>query len=199
MAVPTRVLALAVLAAMVALAFGCKPDDEIRSYTVPKEPTGKEKKPDAPADEKYRMLAAVIPADDKYFWSVKLVGPSEVIAPLEDEFTAFVKSFKPEGDSNSPPTFTPPAGWESAPPTQMRLATYKKGGVEMYLSTPVGGGIEANVNRWREQVGLRKVSDAEVKAGMTAVKLGGKTAYTVDLRGPSWSGGMAGPKGPFQK
>jgi hypothetical protein len=200
MAVPTRVLAVATLAAAVFAASGCKPEDEIRSYTVPKEPTAKERKPDVPADEKFRMLAAVIPADDKYFWSVKLAGPSEAIAPLETDFTAFIKSFKALDDSNAPPTFTPPAGWEAAPPAQMRLATYKKGGVEMYLSTPVGGGIEANVNRWRKQLGLREVSDAEVKESMTEVKLGDKTAYTVDLRGPTWTGGMmGGGKGPFQK
>jgi hypothetical protein len=187
------------LAAAVALLFtGCKPDDDIRAYTAPKEPTAKTEKP-AATDDKYRMLGAVIPADDKYFWSVKLVGPAEVVTPLAPEFTAFVQSIKAGNDSNAVPTFTPPAGWESVPPTSFRYATFTKSGVEMYLSRPASGGMLANVNRWRKEVGLRELKEAELNGTLTEVKLGDKTAYTVDLRGPSWSGGMGGGKGPFQK
>lgn len=196
MAVPTRVLAVATLAAAVCVASGCKPDDEIRSYTVPKEPTAKEKKPDAPADDKYRMLGAVIPAEPGYFWFVKFVGPSEVVSPHEAAFTTFVKSIKPD---DKMPTWTVPATWTEAPPKPTRLVTLKNGAAEMYLSGPFGGTLQDNVNRWRREVGLRDLSEAEVKDGVAEVKLGDKTAYTVDLRGPTWSGGMAGGKGPFQK
>jgi hypothetical protein len=121
-----------------------------------------------------------------------------VVTPLEADFTAFVKSIKAGNDSNATPAFTPPAGWEEAAAAQMRLTTFKKNGVEMYLSTPVSGSHLENVNRWRKQVGLREMKEAELKDSLTELKVGDKTAYTVDLRGPTWSGGMPG-KGPFQK
>ena len=188
---PFVFLGLAVLVA------GCgKPADDIRAYTVPreKEPA---KKPAPESGDKFRMLAAIIPADEKYFWSVKLAGPTETVTALEADFNAFVKSIKAGNDSAVAPTFTPPAGWETAPAKQMRLATFRKNGVEMYLSTPTGGGHLGNVNRWRDQVGLRDIQQAELKDALTEIKLGDKTAYTVDLRGPTWSGGMPGMNAPF--
>ncbi len=191
---------------LVALATGCKPDDPIRTYTVPKEK--KEAKPEAAtgflpskpaptAADKFRMLAAVVPADERYFWSIKLAGPVESLAPLEADFVSFVQSIKAGNDSNVTPTYTPPAGWETAPPAQMRLVTFKKGGVEMYLATPVGGGVAANVNRWRGQLGLREVSAMEVEEELNKAKLGEKTIYTVDLRGPTFSGGAGMKPPPF--
>jgi hypothetical protein len=196
MRVPIRSVVATACAAVVFLS-GCKPDEDIRAYTAPKENTAKAEKP--VADEKYRMLAAIIPADEKYFWSVKLTGPTEVVSPLEADFNTFVKSIKPGADSNAPPSLTPPAGWEEGPPGAMRLTTFKKNGVEMVLSTPVGGSHIENVNRWRKQLGLRELKTAEFAGSLTEIKVADKTAYTVDLRGPSWSGGMAGGKGPFQK
>lgn len=196
MPVPARPVVAALAAAVVLASAGCRPDDDIRAYTAPKE--AKVQKP--AADEKYRMLAAIIPADDKYFWTVKMAGPSETIAPLEADFNAFVKSIQAGNDSNVTPAFTPPLGWETAPAQQMRLTTFKKNGVEMYVSTPTGGGLLGNVNRWRGQVGLREIKEGELKDALTEIKLGDKTAYTVDLRGPTWSGGMmGGGKGPNQK
>lgn len=191
----SRPVIAALAAAVMFVSTGCRPDDEIRAYTAPKEA----KVEKSATDEKYRMLAAIIPADDKYFWSVKMAGPSDTIATLEADFNAFVKSIKAGSDSNATPSLTPPAGWETAPVQQMRLTTFKKNGVEMYLSTPVGGSHLENVNRWRKQLGLRDMKEAELKDTLTEVKVGDKTVYTVDLRGPTWSGGMMGGKGPFQK
>ena len=61
------------------------------------------------------------------------------------------------------------------------------------------GGLLENVNRWRREVGLRELKQDELADTLTETTLGDKKAYTVDLRGPTWSGGMMGGKGPFQK
>lgn len=183
----------AVLAASVFLFAGCKPEDEIRAYTAPKPPPTT---PKPAADEKYRMLGAVIPAEPGYWWFVKFVGPSEVVSPLESDFNTFVKSVVP---NDTKPTWAAPPKWTEAAARQTRLVTYTNGTAEMYLSGPFGGTLLDNVNRWRREVGLRDLKESELKDGATEIKLGDKTAWTVDLRGPSWSGGMAGGKGPFQK
>jgi hypothetical protein len=187
-----RPVVAVVAAAVVLLSAGCRPEDEIRAYTAPKEAIVA--KP--AADEKFRMLGAVIPAEPGYWWFVKFVGPAEVVSPLEADFNAFVKGIKPD---EKKPTWAAPPKWTEAPPRATRLATYQNGQAEMYLSGPFGGSLLDNVNRWRKEVGLREVKEAELNSGVTELKLGDKTAYTVDLRGPTWSGGMMGGKGPFQK
>jgi len=194
MRLSSRPVTAALAAAVVIASAGCRPDDDIRAYTAPKEAKATAAKP--PADEKYRMLGAIIPAEPGYWWFVKFVGPSEVVSPLELDFQQFVRSITPD---EKKPTWTAPAKWTEAPPRQTRLATYRNGEAEMYLSGPFGGSLLENVNRWRKEVGLRELKEAELKDGTTEVKLGDKTAYTVDLRGPTWSGGMMGGKGPFQK
>lgn len=185
---------VAAVAAAVVLLAGCKPEDDVRAYTAPKENTAKAVKPDA--DSKYRMLGAVIPAEPGYWWFVKFVGPSEVVSPHKDDFDAFVKGVKPDA---AKPAWTAPPKWAEAPPRPTRLATYTNGPAEMYLSGPFGGTLLDNVNRWRREVGLRDLKELELAENVTEIKLGDKTAYTVDLRGPTWSGGMMGGKGPFQK
>lgn len=194
MRLPPRPVVPAVLAAVVLLSAGCKPDDEIRAYTAPKPPADA---PVPPAEEKYRMFGAVIPAEPGYWWFVKFVGPTEVVTPLETDFYAFVQSIKPD---EKKPTWTAPDKWAVAPARPTRLVTFTNGAAEMYLSGPFGGTLLDNVNRWRREVGLRDLKETELKGGVLETKLGDTTAYTVDLRGPTWSGGMmGGGKGPFQK
>lgn len=195
---PVRARSLVFLGLSLLVA-GCgKPADDIRAYTVPREKEAA-KKPAPESGDKYRMLAAVIPADGKFFWFVKFVGPVEVVSPLVADFDSFVKSIKAGNDSNVPPTYTIPDGWKSVPVTgmQSRIVSLRKGDAQMYLSNPFSGSLLENVNRWRKEVGLRDVTEAELKDVTTEIKLGDKTAYTVDLRGPTWSGGMPGMNAPF--
>ncbi len=194
MRTPLRSVVAAVAAAVALSSTGCKPEDDIRAYTAPKENTAKAVKPDP--DSKYRMLGAVIPAEPGYWWFVKFVGPSEVVSPHKDDFDGFVKGIKPDATK---PTWTAPPKWTEAPARQTRLATYTNGTAEMYLSGPFGGTLLDNVNRWRREVGLRELKQDELADSATELMLGDKKAYTVDLRGPTWSGGMMGGKGPFQK
>jgi hypothetical protein len=174
---------------------GCKPEPDVRTYTVAREPEP-EKKPAPPVGaevgDKYRMLGAVIPAEPGYSWFVKFVGPAEVVSPLEADFDAFVKSIKP-GSGSQKLAWTTPDKWTEAPPRPTRLVTLKNGAAEMYLSGPFGGTLLDNVNRWRKEVGLRELKQDELKETLTELPSNGGTATRVDLRGPTWSGGMAAP------
>ncbi len=85
-----------------------------------------------------------------------------------------------------------PEGWAEAPLTQYRKANFKIGAdTQCYLSI-TGGGVEANVNRWRKQMGLKPQSFEEMKA-FPQKKLGPYDALVVDLEGSftGMSGGQA--------
>jgi hypothetical protein len=48
---------------------------------------------------------------------------------------------------------------------------------------PSGGGLLGNVNRWRQQIGLGPVNDAELQAGVKQLSVGGQSAPYVELIG----------------
>jgi hypothetical protein len=180
-------------AVLLLLFTGCKPEDDVRTYTVAREKEPEKKPAPSPeAPDKYRMLGAIIPAEPGYSWFVKFVGPNEVVSPHEAEFDDFVKSIK-TGTGGQKLTWTAPPKWTEAPPRPTRLVTLKNGPAEMYLSGPFGGNLLDNVNRWRKEVGLRELKADELKDTLTEIPSNGVTANRVDLRGPTWSGGMVAP------
>jgi len=85
-----------------------------------------------------------------------------------------------------------PDGWRRIPGERaMRLATFETGEgaevVEVVVSRFPGnvGGLLANVNRWRGQVGLGPVGEEELAAILTPFEGGsGFRGYTMRLEGP---------------
>ena len=87
----------------------------------------------------------------------------------------------------SPFRFVLPDGWEELPPTSMRLLNLRPAGDPSTECTLTvlggdGGGLTANVNRWRDQIGLAPISEAEAQRLPKTVLLG-QQATIVDLRG----------------
>ena len=67
-----------------------------------------------------------------------------------------------------PLLWTTPEGWQEGPPSQMRLIDFKFGPKqegECYLSAMPGpaGGLAANINRWRGQMGQPALTDADIE------------------------------------
>ncbi len=90
-------------------------------------------------------------------------------------------------ESASPFHWTPPEGWEELPSTQYRLANFRVGRnreAECYLSVLPGGagGVFANANRWREQMGLAPYTQTEFEELPTATVLGA-SAVLVEFDG----------------
>ncbi len=46
-----------------------------------------------------------------------------------------------------------------------------------------GGGLEANINRWRRQVGLPSQKEAEIKTSLTSMSVGGRPGQYIELFG----------------
>ncbi len=93
--------------------------------------------------------------------------------------------------------WTLPEGWSELAPTSMRVANFRVGGdarAECYLTFLAGdgGGLAANIQRWRTQMGLGPMSTQEIGELPTKPMLGGEAAL-VDFRG-SFSGMGGGAK-----
>ncbi len=187
---------------------GCKPKDEIRSYSVEKEPEPTEAAPAAAAPasaSEYRFLGAMIPAGGTYFWFVRFFGPIDQVSPYEEDFNKFLASIHIQGDKEKggpPLTWTLPDGWKIGPAkSEFRMVTLQKGKAEFYVSNPISGTILENVNRWRtDYVGIAKVSADELPAVTTEFLVDTTKAYKIDFRGPGGSGATGGGamRGPFQ-
>lgn len=88
------------------------------------------------------------------------------------------------------PNFKAPASWKSKPPGQMVLSAYNLEGdgaqAEVTIAKFPGdvGGMIANIQRWRGQLGLPPGSADEARKSAQMLEVGGKNdTYMVDLKG----------------
>lgn len=87
----------------------------------------------------------------------------------------------------SPYTWDTPESWQVLPPTPNRAANFKvdaESDAECYLTVlaGTGGGVEANVNRWRAQLSLEPVAAAEF-AEYPTIPVLGQDALLVEFEG----------------
>jgi hypothetical protein len=88
--------------------------------------------------------------------------------------------------------WTPPPGWKSEGARPMRAATYMVEGAECvvyFFGAGQGGGIEANVERWKGQFRQPDGKPVDVKAVKRTIH--GMAVTTVDISGEY--SGMGGP------
>ncbi|MCB4757523.1 MAG: hypothetical protein LHV69_10930 [Elusimicrobia bacterium] len=97
-----------------------------------------------------------------------------------------------ETHSSTTISWTVPAGWIEQEPSSMRVASFaikgKQGGEADLSIVPLSGeagGLLANINRWRSQIGLGPVEDKESKKLTLEINPGGRTMTLVDLAGGS--------------
>ncbi|MBI4663558.1 MAG: hypothetical protein HY735_32555 [Verrucomicrobia bacterium] len=155
-------------------------------------------------------------------WLFKMAGSAEVVSAQKEVFLGFLKSIKfqeapdqtavasssstsapPASDSGAPgetkPQWEVPAGWREVPATQMVVAKFlltgpgeSKAEVSVSVFPGAVGGVLANVNRWRNQLSLPAVADAELPKVITSIDVAGGKATLVDMNGKDpRSGGKA--------
>jgi len=87
------------------------------------------------------------------------------------------------------PSWEVPADWREAPVGQMSLARFEIGGrdgkAEVTVSAFPGpaGGLLDNLNRWRRQLGLKPVGQAEAEKLVASLDVMGGKAMLVDMNG----------------
>jgi hypothetical protein len=198
--------ALGLLAAILWLpaCAGCKPPEEIRTYSIPKEPEVAAKPEIAVKPEQElppgRMLGAIVVRPEKG-WFFKLLGPTDAVAAHEDEFHALLKSLSFTADGS--PKWEAPAGWQEEPASGMRFATFKIPAdgkpLELTVTNLSHGSQEeadyvlVNVNRWRNQLQLGPIEKDQLPTETKQVELDGFSATTVNLEGKLAPSGMGSP------
>ena len=101
-----------------------------------------------------------------------------------------VTTAKPPAPRTGGPAWTVPAGWQEISGGQFLFAKFliagegdAKAAVNVSSSAGDGGGLLANINRWRGQLGLGSWSEAELQKNTQEIEvLGGKGTY-VELSG----------------
>ena len=139
------------------------------------------------------MFAACGAKAPKEITSSEPASPSTMTSSsAETSSTPATVPMKPSGGADI--TWTPPARWEAKPASGMRAATYivppAKGdtdGGECAVFDKIGGGVQANIDRW---IGQFDQADA-AKAKQKKETINGFPVTTVDLTGTFAGGGMA--------
>ena len=192
---------LLVAAFCASLGLGCQKADEIRSYTVPKEPaaavaTDRPAEAGEPTD---RMLTAIVPVGNQA-WFFKVVAPLSSLVNHEKQITDFFSTIR-VADGRA--RWELPEGWKEDGPAAMRAATLwiPEGGepLEMSVTTLPWSGTQqdllANVNRWRGQLQLPQIGAEQLAQDTRELKAAYATITIVDLRGRYQASGMMGPVG----
>lgn len=132
-------------------------------------------------------------------WFFKMSGPQEAVASQVPAFDGFVRELK-FFDSDTPPAsdskqsaselaFDIPQGWTESSGSSMRIASYeiiKEGfpAADFSITSFPGdaGGLSANVNRWRRQLGLPSWSDEQIENERKIIEHGDLSFAFFDLK-----------------
>jgi hypothetical protein len=148
----------------------------------------------------FLVALAVLPAcgdgGTKEITTKRTVSQPQTPSHPESTSTAERMGLRPIAPATSSTGFSwdAPETWQALPPQQFRPANFRagaQGDVECYLSVlgGTGGGIAANVNRWRGQMGLEPLDEAAIEQ-LPSIAMLGSEALLVELEGAF--GGMSG-------
>ena len=170
------------LLSFLAVLAGCE-EEPIHQYRAPK----------AEAPEKVRLIGVLYPHSD-LTWVFKLTGPESAVKAQEDVFRDFRNSLHFADKGDHPLEWKLPDGWQpvaeaKAPPERYATLRIEAKGVptlELTVTKFPGavGGLLANVNRWRNQIGLQPVGQADLESVAKQEKINGDPVTVVDMVGP---------------
>jgi hypothetical protein len=89
-----------------------------------------------------------------------------------------------------PPSFQAPKGWQVVEAGPVSSARFQIGEGDRIASMTVtgltrdGGGLAANINRWRAQVGLESLAEQDALKSLRPIKVDSISGHTLDLTGP---------------
>jgi len=148
-------------------------------------------------------ILAAMQHRDGTTWFFKMTGDSSLVTQAKPAFVEFLKSIQfvtgeampvaaPEAvASNGRPNWSVPAGWQEVSGGQFLVAKFvitgtggAQAAVNVSSSAGNGGGLAANVNRWRKQLGLSELTGEELTksvqtiGSVTLVEMAGQDART---------------------
>jgi len=157
--------------------------------------------------DKARILVAMV-KDGNTSWFMKMTGEDAAVREQKPKFIEFLNSLtfdygshaaEPQTTSVPPPQNTNsggkpawqvPPNWKEVAPTEMLLAKFVVPGngeekAEVTVSVFPGdvGGVHANVNRWRRQIGLPEADEKTTKELARPLEGVSHNAVLVDMSG----------------
>jgi hypothetical protein len=146
--------------------------DNIKVYRVAREP-----------EQPQQQTAPALPTD----------SPNPTLPPGHPDISS---APPPSESARSLLTGKTPEGWTEVPPSEMRVASFKVTGkdgkqadVSIVPLPGMSGSDEANVNRWRGQVGLSPISSDELPKAREDIEAGGQPAQLYDIAGQNPASG----------
>lgn len=213
-----KIVTCCLFAAAVILPLGCEEEPEIRTYSEPKGQAyrpvaqmppghpdlaadggpsgGMMSNPFAGIEGPVRMITAIVPHEEMH-WFFKVAGPKDVVDANADKFRALVQSVKFVHEGDRHVTWKTPEGWQELPASGMRAATFlidaQPGPVEVTVIPLPPSDLLDNVNRWRGQMNLPRITATELAQDVEQVQVGGEQAWIVDLTGQGTAPGSGQP------
>jgi hypothetical protein len=153
-----------------------------------------------------RMMVAVL-NQGNLSWFFRLSGEADAAERQRRSFLEFlegvtfetaaapgrptpdVAAAAPGAEGARKPEWTVPDNWKEVPPTSMLIARFEIGGggeqAEVTVSSFPGdvGGLVANINRWRGQIGLGGLDDAAATQLAQSIDAADGPATLVDMTG----------------
>jgi len=151
-----------------------------------------------------RIVAGIAFADNRTFF-FKMRGNALLTESQKEPFVRWIGTIRMDAPASAPgPTAAPaanqdnppikwdvPGEWKPVAPSSMRYASFAVAGQDgesADISASVfagnGGGDLENVNRWRAQIALEAIADADLKALIIPVACKDGQIFTVDMNGP---------------
>jgi hypothetical protein len=147
-----------------------------------------------------RILTAMVHRPDAS-WFFKLAGDQELVEAQKPAFVTFLKSIKftaaPMTEPSPAPSETAaassqwktPANWKAVTPGPMQTAKFAvpeknsaKADVTVSIFPNSTGGMLANVNRWRNQIGLPPVTESDLPQLVKPLDENNPEAVLVDMK-----------------
>lgn len=186
-------------------AAGCEQED-IQRYQVERveprsAPVGLMAPMPAPAAQSagpQRTLAAIVPTDEQT-WYFKVTGSPAAVEPHVSDFLAFISSVNIAPGGNV--QWNPPSTWRQEQGSGMRYATFHLGegtaALQLTVIPLAPSPVLDNINRWRDQIGLGPVTEAELDQTTRRVATKNGQAIVVDIAaGESNANDAPQPAGP---
>jgi len=142
-----------------------------------------------------RLIGVLLPHGNE-MWFFKVLGPDEAVKRNVEQVKSFITTVKFQG---ADPVWTVPAGWTEEPGDGISWASFvvDAGPPAIKLAAsrfPGQQDLTANVNRWRNQVGLPNVDAAEAAKAPVPLETAAGPAMWVELSGTyTPKSGMGGP------
>jgi len=161
---------------------------EMRSYTVAKEKAAFTPVPDqsrdhdhGPLPEGHPPMEGQLPEGHPPLNSGLPEGHPEVGGAGMDMASAQAAGIAPAPPPDRSVTWTTPAGWVEKPGSGFRYATFvipgpegQTGDLSITQLSGVAGGLLGNINRWRGQIGLPPIADADLPKESRAIVPAGR-------------------------